>query len=277
MKATVVGGKGFIGQHLAQHLNEIGWDCWIPERDDPRLYTDDLGCVFYCAGLTSDFLSRMFDTIDAHICLLNKIINKSHFDSLIYLSSTRIYDGTSKDIAYEDTFFSFNPSLPRHLYDLSKVMGESICLASQQGKVRIARLSCVYKDQQDHDGFLSQLLRDVFGIAPESSKSLLINSSADAVRDYVYLEDVIQALVLIATKGKYKIYNVASGENISNKMLFNQLRALTGIEIIASSDYQRGASEVPLVSISRLKQEFGWKPISVLEKIKEITRDHYFD
>ena len=66
MKATVLGGQGFIGGHLVSHLRSTGGHCWVPGRDDPEVLRRELGSVFYCVGLTADFRARPFATIDAH-------------------------------------------------------------------------------------------------------------------------------------------------------------------------------------------------------------------
>ncbi len=268
-RATIIGGQGFIGTALAQRLAARGWDCQVPARAEISALAGDLGHVFYCAGLTADYLRRPYDTIEAHVSVVSRLLHTTSYTSLVYLSSTRLYDSSGGGTGTEEQDLLFNPSNPRHLYDLSKSLGEAACLALGGGRARVARLACVYRDHTDADGFLPALLRDVLrarGSAPHGP--LAVESSPHFERDYVHLDDVLDALVLIATRGTQLIYNVASGRNLSNAALFAEVTRLSGVDIVASRG-EKGTTPA-LVSIDRMREEFGWHPVDVLEKIGEI-------
>lgn len=265
MKATVIGAAGFIGSHLAAMLQGRGWECFTPEKNDPRLFSDELGYVFYCAGLTADYLKRPYDTVEAHCCLLNRLLHQGCFTSLVYLSSTRLYDGLPIAHADEDSDLRLNPTNPRHLYDLSKALGESLCRVAGKERAKIARLSCVYGDAFDSDGFLPKLLRDA-----ASAEEMEVDSSPHLARDYVQLSDVLELLILIATQGKQVTYNVASGENISNAAIFKKIEAQTGCRVLPLREDI--PPPMPQASIERIHKEFGWKPAGVLTNIEKILK-----
>lgn len=268
-KATIIGGKGFIGRHLTARLKNAGWNCYVPERQDICFGRDDMGHVFYCAGLTADYLLRPFDTVEAHVSLLSRILRTSHFESLVYLSSTRLYDSQPELAADEEMPLLLNPANPRHLYDLSKALGESICLTTGKGRARIARLSCVYKDHTDGEGFLPFLLKRII---TEKCSTLEVDSSPSFARDYITVEDVVDALILIVTKGRQSIYNVASGENTSNESLFSILTEISGCRLIPKQTAVSAIS--PRISIKRITEEFEWKPVSVMEKIRTLFAEN---
>lgn len=269
-KATIIGARGFIGGHLLSLLLSRKWDCLSPDNDRLFKTSDNLGHVFYCAGLTADYLKRPFDTIEAHVSLLSRILQHCTFDSLVYLSSTRLYDSLpGSSHASEDSQLLLNPNNPRNIYDLSKAAGESLCVVTGKGRARIARLSCVYKDHTDADGFLPQLLRQIITYRP---KRLEIDSSASFARDYIHLEDVLEALLLIAEDGRHPIYNVASGENIRNDALFEAINLVSGCQIVPCRN--EVAPPPPQVSIQRMQDEFSWKPSPVLKKITSILEEH---
>src|SRR5688572_20741048 len=119
---TVLGASGFIGGHLVTKLRESGCDVFTPERE-ADLSGKRLGHVVYCIGLTADFRSRPLDTVTAHVCRLVEVMRDCDFESLLYLSSTRLYKGDSK-IAQEDDPFQVAPLDPDDLYNVSKLMGE---------------------------------------------------------------------------------------------------------------------------------------------------------
>lgn len=266
---TIIGGQGFIGHHLTARLRAEGWECHVPARHEEYDRHRDMGHLFYCAGLTADYVRRPFATVEAHVTLLARILEAGNFDSLVYLSSTRLYDSQPGTVATEDIPLSLSPHNPRHLYDLSKALGESLCLVTGEGKARIARLSCVYNDHTDQDGFLPGLLHQV--IAGRAS-SLKIDSSPDFARDYVHLQDVLEALILIAREGTDPIYNVAAGENTSNAKLFDTIRQASGCRIIA---LRHDVPPAPAkISIEKMRTCFSWRPVSVLEKITSILEEN---
>lgn len=268
LHATIIGGQGFVGQRLFHYLTEQGWNCWVPQKNDPELFERPLGYVFYCAGLTADYARRSFDTVDAHVSLLNAVLHRAEFASLVYLSSTRLYDGLQKDCVSESDNLTVNPANPRHIYDLSKALGEALCFSASQGKAKVARLSCVYHDAQDADGFLPQLLRSV--IDHRGQGSLTMETSAAFARDYVSLDDVVRGLVDICVHGREKIYNLASGENISNADLFDLIHDLTGVEVIPASAAQAGSS--PVINMQRFVTEFGWQPASLRKRLSTLLK-----
>lgn len=264
-KATIIGGKGFIGRHLAARLLADGWSCHLPERQETEKGQKDMGHVFYCAGLTADYLRRPFDTVEAHVSLLSRILQADRFESLVYLSSTRLYDSQPGPEGKEEMPLLLAPANPRHLYDLSKALGESLCLVTGKGRARIARLSCVYKDHTDTEGFLPMLLRR---IVIDNCSTLEVDSSPSFARDYITVDDVVEALILIATQATQPVYNVASGENTRNDTLFSALTEISGCRIIPMQTTEAAAP--PRISIKRITEEFGWNPVSVMEKIRTI-------
>ncbi len=263
-QATVVGADGFIGRHLLAHLKQQGWECWASPRHAPNFTRRELGTVFYCAGLTGDFAQHPHPTVNAHVSLLNELLEHGRFDSLVYLSSTRLYDTLPGYPADEDSHLALNPAQPRHVYDLSKALGEALCRHASGGRARVARLSCVYAGVDDSPGFLGDLLRRV----QAQRGALSIDCCSHAVRDYVHISDVMTALVHIASHGTQAAYNVASGVNLSNTTLFERLGELCGTRLAASRT-QRLPSPAP-VSIARMQREFNWQPRQLLSQLPEL-------
>ncbi|KJR96352.1 MAG: hypothetical protein VR65_28710 [Desulfobulbaceae bacterium BRH_c16a] len=268
-KATIIGGKGFIGRHLAVKLRTTGWDCRLPGREEIFKGQEDMGNVFYCAGLTADYILRPYDTVEAHVSLLSRILRADRYESLVYLSSTRLYDSQPGIVGTEEIPLSLNPTIPRHLYDLSKALGESLCSATGNGRARVARLSCVYNDHTDDEGFLPGLLRRIIEDRPSF---LEIDSSPAFARDYIHLQDVLDALIMIADRGQGFIYNVASGENIRNETLFAALATASGCKIIPL--LHENPPPPARISIQKIQDEFGWSPVSVLNKITSIIEEN---
>ena len=266
LQATVIGSNGYIGCRLVQHLTRMGWECWTPGRQTHwPVRGRDLGHVFYCAGLTADYLQRPADTVEAHAALLSRVLQSECYSSLVYLSSTRLYDGLPPgSIAREEAAFNVNPCSPRHLYDLTKLVGESLCQRMGFGKARVARLACVYDTGPDATGFLPELLHRLPDLA--KGETLQLESSPHFARDYVHVDDVIRALIDIAISGTQPVYNVASGHNLSNAELAQEIEHGSGRKLL----FKLSTSPPPpaQVAVDRLAGEFGWYPSTVQAHLK---------
>lgn len=156
MKFTIFGANGFIGSHLVNYLKQNNIPYFSPSRDDPTIFQQQLGHVIYCIGLTGNFRHRVVDTVQAHVCKLLDILTNTQFDSWLYLSSTRVY--LNSENTQENAMLKVDPSQVDYLYNISKMMGESVCLANPP-KVRIARLASVYGPNNAPHHFLNAVLR----------------------------------------------------------------------------------------------------------------------
>src|SRR5258708_21086042 len=153
---TVLGAIGFIGSHLVSKLREKSIQTFVQTRNE-ALNTRELGIVFYCIGLTADFRLRPFDTVEAHIGKLTSLLQTCRYESLVYLSSTRVYQSLS-DLATEDKTIFVNTQNNNDLYNISKLMGESIALAANS-RNKVIRLSNVYGHDLNSKNFLPSIVR----------------------------------------------------------------------------------------------------------------------
>lgn len=249
---TVIGAAGFVGRHMMRHLEARGLKTYAPKRGSEAVFKRPLGHVFYCAGLTADYLARPFDTVEAHVSYYSRLLRDADFESMTYLSSTRLYDWGDGD-GEESVDLPLNPLNPRHLYDFSKGLGEVLGRTCDRANVRVARLACVYADDLDAENFLHRLVQRALA----GARVTLETHPANA-RDYVHVDDVCTALLAIATSGKQPIYNVASGENVRNDALFALLEAETGCRIETTG--VGPVAPAPMIDISALRTDLGIVP-----------------
>lgn len=259
---TVLGASGFIGSHLVEHLARMGADVSAPARD-AAWPTRGLGHVVYCVGMTADYLERPLDTADAHVCRLVGLLREAEFDSLQYLSSTRLYD-SGRPEAREANDLVLNPANPRHLFDLTKAAGEAICLRHGGARTHVLRLSSVYADSLDSDNYVHEIVR----LAMENAE-VALDTAPDYERDYIDVADVCDAVVAIAEGGRRPIYNVASGANVSNSELFKAVARATGCRISALRPASGTSS--PTIDIGAIRDDFGISPCSILDNVGRIV------
>jgi UDP-glucose 4-epimerase len=210
-EVTIIWAAGFVGARLRARLEGQGLAPFCPSKGDPAVFEQDLGVVYDCAGLTADYAARPFDTVEAHATLVARLADRAKFQRLIVLSSTRLYDSAGAEVACEDDPLRLSPAEPRHIYDLSKALGENIALTQTGGRGAVARLSNVFDWTPGSPGFLSEWL-----VRARAERAFTLASTPAAARDYIHLDDVVDALIAIADAPAPGIVNVASGELITN-------------------------------------------------------------
>lgn len=258
---TVIGAGGFIGSRLVTRLRAAGAEVYAPARDDPELFTRPLGRVFYCAGLTGDFMVRPFDTVEAHVGLLGRLMSGARFERLVYLSSTRLYDSLGARGGREDDVLEFDPALPRNVYDLSKALGENLCLTRSDGRAAVARLSNVFDADPRASGFLSELLQRA-----RREREIVLASSPAGGRDYIHVDDALAGLIALEASDLRSIVNIASGQTVTNAMLAEVFASAGRRLILTGSD---APPQPPTCATERL-EALGVRPRDARLAISEI-------
>lgn len=253
MLFTVFGATGFIGSHLVASLKSQGHECFTPGRDEiPE--NRELGHVFYCIGLTADFRTRLGETVEAHVCHFMKVLTRCRFKRICYLSSTRVYPMTG--IGEESADIRVNPAVASDLYNISKLMGESACLNVTDAGV-VVRLSNVFHADDTSGNFLNEVIKEA------QSGSLILHTGLDSSKDYIVLNDVVDMLPRILVQGKERIYNLASGANVTHRQIVEAL----GCEVTVAEGSPTVA--FPPISVKRLTDEFDFAPAhDILEAVK---------
>lgn len=259
---TVFGGTGFIGSHLVRRARGLGLECRAPARDE--LPADvDLGAVIYAIGLTADFRTRPFETVDAHVSHLGSVLRACRFDSLLYLSSTRLYRRADEP-ATEDAVLRLDPQNPSDLYDLSKAMGESLALTTAPSS-RVARLSNVYGFDAQSPTFLSEVVRSAV-----RDRRVVMQTSPESAKDYIDIDSAADTLLAIAQRGRQRVYNVASGHNVTNARIAAELQRLTDCEVSWTSNAP--TVTFPTISVDRTQRELGASARSLIESLPALVR-----
>lgn len=262
---TVFGATGFIGRHLVQNLKTGGYEVKCPPRGAAGDESGHLGHVVYCVGLTGDFRTRLVDTVEAHVGLLSRLLSVANFDSWLYLSSTRVYGiSAQSEVATEDRTLEVLPGADS-VYDLSKLLGEAVCLAHPNPSVRAVRLSNVYGPSQSETTFLGSVLRELI-----DTGGVTIGEAPDSAKDYVAVEDVVGVLERIALAGRHRLYNLASGEATDHRTLAEMLSAFTGGQV----SFREGGAvrRFPAIDTSRVADDLGFSPRPFRQGLEALVR-----
>lgn len=274
MKVLITGHKGFVGKHFVQALpdSEIlgidikdGNDC----RDFFRYRNDHFDLVIHLAAIVggratieNEPLSVATDlSIDAEFF---NWVHRTKPTHVVYFSSSAAYPIelqsprhkyrlAEPDIRLEAVS---NPDLT---YGWAKLTGEYLAQFITDSKMYVFRPFSGYGSDQDSDypfpSFIDRALRkaDPFDIWGDGEQ----------VRDFVHIDDIVQAVLWHVIQGFDGTYNICSGEPTSFNELakmvceeagylpaFNHIEnAPVGVQYRVGNPYQSHAHFKPQISL----------------------------
>lgn len=284
----ILGGAGFIGGNLARSLVKRGEYTRILSRpsssisniedildrvdfvygdfmDDVilRKATQGIDTVFHLISTTFpsmaiessvyDVLSNLLPTIRlVEACLENGV------KKIVYGSSGGTIYGEPMMIPIEED----HPLMPKSPYGQSKLTIENYLnfyARSREIDVNVLRISNPFGPGQKLLG-VQGIIAVAMGCA-YYGRSLNIYGKGDAIRDYIYIDDVVEALILAAEQSGSSIINVASGAGQSVIDIVWAVEQVSGVSIEKNFMPERpGDVKVNILSNRKASELYGWAP-----------------
>ncbi|RVD64124.1 NAD-dependent epimerase/dehydratase family protein [Mesorhizobium sp. M4A.F.Ca.ET.029.04.2.1] len=93
------------------------------------------------------------------------------------------------------------------------------------------------------------------------------------IRDYVYIDDVTQALILLGLRGSAgEVYNVGSGVGTSVIELATKISAILRIPAELVNAPARGVDvRRNVLDIQKIQRDLGWRPVHTLDEGVALT------
>ena len=163
----------------------------------------------HCAGSPSVPLSVENPLKDFSINLKGTInmleFSRTNSSMLIFLSTVSVFDTSNKLPLVESS--RKKPTSP---YGASKLASEAYCQAyfrSYGLDTKIARIFNTYGPGMSHL-FVSDMINKI----NNSKNEIVIGGSGNQIRDYIFIEDLVEAIYIISSKGiSGEDYNICSG------------------------------------------------------------------
>lgn len=229
-KALVTGSSGFIGSALVKEFIKRGIEVIAVDKNPPLIkgcksvvlditkdnvldkYLCNDTVIFHLASKASVPGSVKEPVVDFHNTLYGmfQILEsaKKNECKVVFPSTASIFDVGSKLPISEKSYIK--PSSP---YAAAKISGEAYCFAYNRCyglDVRIARMFSVYGE-----GMERFAIHDIVRKIQNDNNEITILGDGEQIRDYLYIDDVVEGLITIATNGKSgEDYNLASGHGV---------------------------------------------------------------
>lgn len=263
-KYTVVGSNGFIGSEFLRLLREKGHLVYTPNKGELDIFKKPLGTVIFCAG-AGDCKNQPFKVLKSNSLFLSEMLERSNFEKLFYISSTRLYMGQNS--SHEISDLKILESDERRLFNLTKLVSEELCLKSDKNVV-IVRPSNVYGLALNSPLFLPAITRNAI-----LNKHVDMYVTPQYEKDYLSVADLNNAIYQLSIKNSlnHKIYNIASGSNTSAKDIARVLETETGCYI----NWVDGCKDelFPINNIDRISGEIHFEPRDVLDDMRLMVKE----
>ena len=309
MRGAVTGGAGFLGSHLVDRLVEEGWETLVVDNlatgrvsnlADARrrgavgvhqldITSDDLfgalerfapEVVFHLAAQTSVSASVADAKHDAMVNIVGSLnvvqaASASGARRVVFVSTGGAIYGRTSWLPTPETE-SRRPESP---YGVSKLAVEGYLRLWREAhglEYVILGPSNIYGPRQDPHGEAGVVA--VFSRACLDRAPPAIFGTGEDTRDYVYVEDVVDALVRAAERGEGGFYNIGTGVETST----NRLYAV----VAGEARFGGGARSAPprpgdiprsCLDSSLARRELGWEPFTPLEEGVAATVEWFAD
>lgn len=299
MKILITGGAGFIGSHLTDKLIKTGHKVVVIDNlSTGRKENLNPKAKFYKIDICSPKISQIFKKEkpeavfhyaaqanvrksvespikDAKINILGALnilesSQKYKVKKIIFASTVGVY-GETNIIPTPETYFE-QPLSP---YGIAKLAVEKYL--NYYYKVFelpfvSLRLANVYGPRQNNKGEAGVVA--VFYNKLLAGEQPIINGNGRQTRDYVFVDDVVEANLLALQKNKVGIFNVGAGKETSVNEIFQKIKKAIKSNLKATyGPAKKGDLKRSRLDYSKIKKQLGWQPKYSLDEGLKKTID----
>ena len=276
----ITGADGFIGKRLQKRFISTEYDIITHDIKNGDIASDileysDVCHVYHLAALT--YVPNSWDnTFEYYRVNTMGVVNvlelcRKTGASLTFLS-TYVYGKPHQEFIDEE--HDVNPNSP---YNHSKVLGENLCEFYNKifnVDITVLRPFNIYGFGQSNEFLIPSIVSQFL----DDNVEIVTVMNYDAKRDYLYIDDLVEAIYKTFECRGYAVYNVGTGCLSSVlDVLITVKRILNSSKPFTKKNVERKNEVTDMAAnISKISSAVGWKPLYNLENglrrmIEEIT------
>ncbi|MFC1824172.1 NAD-dependent epimerase/dehydratase family protein [Thermodesulfobacteriota bacterium] len=295
MKVLITGGAGFIGSHLTDRLLARGdlvlvLDNYATGRPDNLSPQSALHIV---EGTITDekIVSRTFDAFEpeivVHAAASYKDPDNWEEDALTNVVGSINCVKASRRLGVK-RFIYFQTSLCYGLKPLEQPITLNHPVQPSGSSYAISKTAAEQYLQLSGLDYISFRLanaygpRNLSGPIPTFFHRLMNNQPCFVMktrRDFIYIDDLLDVVLMaIDGQGEGGIYHISTGSDFAIKEVFDAVVLSLGLKLDRLVEEREPAPDdvfTILLDPSKTIQEFGWKPLTPLEKGVDAAVDWY--
>jgi UDP-glucose 4-epimerase len=302
MKVLVTGGAGFIGSHVVDRLVQEGHEVVVVDNlSTGKRRNLNRAARFFKLDIQSWRLERVFRNERPNLVMhlaaqmdVRKSVEDPIFDAQVnVLGMLNVLQQAIKHGVRKVVFSSSGGAIygeqevypapeshvtrPLSPYGISKLCGEQYLSYYQRVsglQIVSLRYANVYGPRQDPDGeagvvaiFIQKLL---------NNEQAIVNGNGRQTRDFVYVEDVVEANLAVMGQEIQGTYNVGTGEETSINDLLRILVTHTSSTYKEVHGPAKSGEQVrSVIDSAKLRQELSWEPRTELSEGLKRTVDYF--
>jgi GDP-L-fucose synthase len=287
-KILVTGGKGFVGYHVVNNLiKKRGVDgkqiiITNAQKNDLRDFVNAKKVVKgtdIILHLAADVGGLLYSTTHSATQLRNCLLMdlnifqaaaQEKVEKLVAISSSVAYPANSPSPLKESDFFLGPPAASAYGFGFAKKVSAVLAqVYHQEKKLKTVVLipNNAYGPGQDFNLESGHVIPSLI-YKCLTKKSLNVWGDGKAIRDFLYVEDFAEGVLLAAEKlNEPELINLGSGTGTSVKELVKLIVKLTKFNGIITFDKKKPRGQAKrTVDIKRAKKLLGFRPRWTLEK-----------
>lgn len=223
--------------------------------------------VVHCAGSSARSGEMLAALYEANVGLvwrlLSAIADSCAGAGVVILSSAAVYGPLPRTPTREDASLD-----PRSHYAVTKTLAEGVAagFARMQGiRVTVARPFNILGPAEPAGSVVAAIADQIACASPEGPVTIRLREAV-SVRDFVDVDDVARALLLLGETGVAGCaYNVCTGQDVSVRQLAERAVAVVGRELDLIVDRPDAEPSVSL-GCPDLVRALGWEPVVSLDE-----------
>jgi UDP-glucose 4-epimerase len=287
MKILVTGGAGFIGSHLVDRLIQEGNEVVVVDNlSTGKRKNVNKKAVFYKLDIQSKRIDRVLKKerplILVHLAAQMNVRHSTEdpgFDAQVNILGTiNLLEHAVRHGVRKVSFASSGGAIygeqevfpaseehktdPASPYGISKLAGEKYLAyyANAAGLRYVAlRFANVYGPRQESEGEAGVVA--IFTKKMLKGEQPIINGTGKQTRDFVFVDDVVEAIMVTLAEGVQGTFNVGTGRETTINETYRILKELTQSackDLFGAA--KKGEQYRSVLDVRKLRETFDWDP-----------------